>query len=505
MVRKLLLFAAIPCLLAAQIDLTKQVKNNLPVAHGGTGSATAAGARTNLSTGYVRMGTTLPASCTVGDLFFDTDATAGSNWYGCTATDTWTLLGDGSGGSPTFDQIVTGSNTTASMTVGTGASLGTSGTGTIAATSAAAVGTYTVATLPTGVLGKIAAVTDGSYQLDCTTGSGSSKVYCWYDGTAWVAIGNAAWLARALTQAVDFSTQYQVSVSAAASGLATVKTPVTINPTTGAIAGAASVTTGDGTIAGRATLKELTANGTNFRRLYVPDALTADLSLLFPNAVPGAAGGYMFWGAPATDISTGAFHAPSGTGTTVVTTTGTQTSGDCVEIDANGNHVASGTACVPTADPVFTGSVQIPNGTGPTIDAAGEIGVDTTTDQLQFYGGAKRALPTLLSRSFVIMAPVATDDFVFWKTPDGITVVDIQGVLAGTTNVVGQLQECDAAGANCADVDSDITFDGGQDEDDGTLTNGVFDAGDWVGWKTTSVSGTPTSLTITFTYRVTPD
>ena len=38
-------------------------------------------------------GTTAPATCTVGDTFFDTDATAGQNWLGCTATDTWTTLG----------------------------------------------------------------------------------------------------------------------------------------------------------------------------------------------------------------------------------------------------------------------------------------------------------------------------------------------------------------------------------------------------------------------------
>jgi len=35
-------------------------------------------------------------------------------------------------------------------------------------------------------------------------------------------------------------------------------------------------------------------------------------------------------------------RSPSGNGTSVVTTTGSQTSGDCVQIDANGNHVAAG-------------------------------------------------------------------------------------------------------------------------------------------------------------------
>lgn len=44
-----------------------------------------------------KTGTTVPATCIVGDLFFDSDATAGSNLYACTSTNTWTLQ-SGSGG-----------------------------------------------------------------------------------------------------------------------------------------------------------------------------------------------------------------------------------------------------------------------------------------------------------------------------------------------------------------------------------------------------------------------
>jgi hypothetical protein len=39
-----------------------------------------------------RSGTTAPAACALGDLFFDTDATAGQNLLGCTAANTWTML-----------------------------------------------------------------------------------------------------------------------------------------------------------------------------------------------------------------------------------------------------------------------------------------------------------------------------------------------------------------------------------------------------------------------------
>jgi hypothetical protein len=45
------------------------------------------------STKPSKSGTTPPATCSVGETFFDTDATSGSNWLLCTATDTWTAAG----------------------------------------------------------------------------------------------------------------------------------------------------------------------------------------------------------------------------------------------------------------------------------------------------------------------------------------------------------------------------------------------------------------------------
>ena len=132
--------------------------------------------------------TAVPGTCSIGMIYFDNDATAGVNLYGCTASNTWTLLGDGggagsvatdaifdavgdivvgtgantagrlargtpnqvlktnaggtdiewgadsTGGSPTFDSVATGSNTTAVMTCGAGCSVVPTSTGVIAAT-----------------------------------------------------------------------------------------------------------------------------------------------------------------------------------------------------------------------------------------------------------------------------------------------------------------------------------------------------------------------------------
>lgn len=97
----LILLLSLP-LWAQKVNLQRNVTGTLPVANGGTASTTATGARTSLSTPYLQVGTSLPATCTVGtDLYFKTDAIAGQNLYGCTATDTWTL--QSSGGSATLD------------------------------------------------------------------------------------------------------------------------------------------------------------------------------------------------------------------------------------------------------------------------------------------------------------------------------------------------------------------------------------------------------------------
>ena len=49
-----------------------------------------------------KSGTALPASCTVGETYFKTNATAGQNLYGCVATNTWLVL---SGASATLPAV----------------------------------------------------------------------------------------------------------------------------------------------------------------------------------------------------------------------------------------------------------------------------------------------------------------------------------------------------------------------------------------------------------------
>lgn len=68
------------------------------------------------STKPFRTGTQLPASCSVGEAFFKTDAPAGQNLFACTAVNTWTLEG-GAGGLPSLsgngNKVLSNNGTTA--------------------------------------------------------------------------------------------------------------------------------------------------------------------------------------------------------------------------------------------------------------------------------------------------------------------------------------------------------------------------------------------------------
>lgn len=106
-----------------------------------------------------------------------------------------------------------------------------------------------------------------------------------------------------------------------------------------------------------------------------------------------------------------------------------------------------------------------------------------------------------LKTGFALNAATTADDFLVFRAPVDIRISNIHGVLLSGTNVVGGFEECASTGASCANIDADITFDGGLDSDDGSLSNPTVDAGDWVKWHTTSVSS-PGYLTVTIFYKI---
>lgn len=128
-------------------------------------------------------------------------------------------------------------------------------------------------------------------------------------------------------------------------------------------------------------------------------------------------------------------------------------------------------------------------------NVAGEIAIDLTTDQLLYYGGAQRVLTYFWERGFTLETPVAADDNIpFWHPKHAVTITDVyceceEGTSVGITISDGtnNLEEiiCDADGQ----------------ADDGSIANGTFSANERmefsvgtvtgsVDWVTVSISGT---------------
>lgn len=106
------------------------------------------------------------------------------------------------------------------------------------------------------------------------------------------------------------------------------------------------------------------------------------------------------------------------------------------------------------------------------------------------------------SKSFIITNPTATADSPVWRANAACTITAIHYLCIGGTSITGQLYEYDENGANGATVDTDTTASAGTNTDNTTLDNPGIDANHYVGWKTTSVSGVPTQLIITFEYTI---
>lgn len=123
---------------------------------------------------------------------------------------------------------------------------------------------------------------------------------------------------------------------------------------------------------------------------------------------------------------------------------------------------------VTSANIVGSTSLQLPNGASPTVDAAGEIAVDTTNDQLIYYGGAKRVQPYIWSSCKTIESPADADDnVILWSFPYAVTVVSQWCMVQGGTSIAWTLSD----GTNSAEA---ITCDADGQADDGSMTNNTF-------------------------------
>lgn len=161
--------------------------------------------------------TTLPATCTLGSLYFDTDATAGANVYGCTATNTWTVQ-SGSVTCSILDGLIdTGlsgylsascvSNILTidwSVTPLEAAAVTPSGYWNFSGGSMrlpeSAYGSLPSAAANTG---KVYMVTDGA-SSSCAAGSGSTRCLVASTGSAWQSLGSSGGGATSFVETHNF-------------------------------------------------------------------------------------------------------------------------------------------------------------------------------------------------------------------------------------------------------------------------------------------------------------
>lgn len=124
-------------------------------------------------------------------------------------------------------------------------------------------------------------------------------------------------------------------------------------------------------------------------------------------------------------------RVPSGTGTTVVTTTGTQTSGNCVNIDANGNHVASGASCAGNAITALTSDVTAtgPGSVAATIAANAVTNAKMATAAQNTVKGA--ATSTAIA-DLAVPSCSAASSALTWTTNTGFGCNSIAGSSANT-------------------------------------------------------------------------
>ena len=207
------------------------------------------------STKPFKTGTSLPTTCSVGEMFYKTDATPGKNLYACTAAQVWTLQGGDSVPSLTgaTDKVLSNNGSVLSWRA-----------------------------LAGDVTGKPeAVVVTGIQGQSIASGTPTNG-----DILQWNSAGNQ-WTRTQLPVASVFGRTGSVVPQSNDYSFSQVAGKVD-NSQLPAAPQFSSVTTGDGTEAGEARYYELQLNGNDYVSWLAPDSLLASLRFRLPAGTPAA-------------------------------------------------------------------------------------------------------------------------------------------------------------------------------------------------------------------------
>ena len=183
-----------------------------------------------------------------------------------------------------------------------------------------------------------------------------------------------------------------------------------------------------------------------------------------------------------------------------------QFDGTADTLDVNGAMIVTGASDFGGAT-----SLEVPNGAGgTTVDATGEVCIDSTSKTLNFYdGAAEKSLCPELSKAISVEDPTSAEDISMFFTNRAITITEMRAVLVGsaTPSVTWTIRHhaTDRSNAGNAVVTGGTTTTSTTSGSDVTSFNDATIPADSFVWlETTAKSGTVDELHVSILYTVDP-
>lgn len=204
----------------------------------------------------------------------------------------------------------------------------------------------------------------------------------------------------------------------------------------------------------------------------------------------------------ATGMAANYTHTLPNVSGTLISSAGTQT------INGAKTFSTSATTFTNVVDAGGATSFEIPNGAGgTTVDATGEICIDTTSDTLNYFDGTiERVLTSVHSKAITVESPTASEDISMFYTVKAITIEEVRAVVVGssTPSVTVVLRHATDRSAAGTAIVSAVPVTNTTNGASLTLADATIPAASFIWLETTATSGTVTNINITILYRQDP-